>query len=346
MLCAQTLIDPTVFSGPLLTDAGWLDVGDGHRVAWSSHGNPDGLPVLVLHGGPGSGASLKQLDLFPLNACRVILMDQRGCGRSTPLGLLTANTTARLVQDVTALRRHLGIRRWLLVGGSWGATLAMACAQADPQACLGVLLRAPFLASEADLQWFCVDAGRMRPQAHAHFTGLPALKACRGAPTVTQLLDAYADAFTQGDVSALNRWLYWEATLEQVLQPPTPEALIPSPERLPVLMARARIQTHYLRHQCFVDSARLRHGLRTLASVPCAIVQGDMDWVCLPGNARAVQQAWPGAVLHTVAHGTHSPFQGQMPWAVSHLVCQFVAHRRFTAVADCSALAQACAARA
>jgi proline iminopeptidase len=341
MFCAQTLTAPPVFTGPLLTDAGWLDVGDGHRVAWSSHGNPAGLPVLVLHGGPGSGASLRHLDLFPLNACRVILMDQRGCGRSTPLGLTAANTTARLVQDVTALRRHLGLKAWLLMGGSWGATLAMACAQDDPRACLGVLLRAPFLASEADLHWFCVGAGSLRPQAHAHFTGLPALAGQQGAPSVAALLNAYAEAFAQGDVSALHRWLFWEATLEQVLCPPTLASAAPSPDRLPALMARARIQSHYLRQQCFLDSTRLLAGLRTLASVPCAIVQGELDWVCPPANAWAVQQAWPGAVLHTVAQGTHSPFQGQMPWVVSHLVCQFVAHRRFASAAHCSTLAQA-----
>ena len=245
--------------------------------------------------------------------------------------------------DMEKLRVMLGIDKWLILGGSWGATLAMAYVQHEPEAIAGVLLRAPFLASEADLQWFCVDAGRLRPQAHAHFTGLPALEGLHGGISVQNLLPAYADAFARDDVSALNRWLFWEATLEQVLRPPSLPSVTPPPERLSALLARARIQTHYLRHQCFLDTGLLLDGLRPLAALPCAIVQGELDWVCPPANACAVQQAWPGAALHMVSQGTHSPFQGRMPTVMSRLVFHFVAHGRFP-TGDCSSLAQACAA--
>ncbi len=321
-------------------DVGWLDVGDGHRMAWSAHGDRQGLPVAVLHGGPGSGASLKHLAFFPLDRCRVILMDQRGCGRSTPLGATDENTTAQLLRDVTALRHHLGIERWLVVGGSWGATLAMAYAQADPAACLGVLLRAPFLASEADLDWFCLGAGRLRPEAHAYFLGLPELMGRQGALTVREVLKAYAKAFAQADEAALRRWLFWEATLEQVWQPPTPEAWVLPPERVPAWMARGRIQTHYLLHGCFVDAGPLLQGLGALAAVPCAVVQGDMDWVCPPANGWAVHQAWPGSVWRPVPQATHSPFDGAMPEVMRQLVCHFVAHRCFAGAHECSILAQ------
>jgi len=317
-------------------EEGVLPVGDGHAVAWSAHGHPQGLPVVVLHGGPGSGASLKHLDFFPLDRCRVVLMDQRGCGRSTPLGATHANTTAHLVHDIAALRRHLGLPAWLVVGGSWGGTLALAYAQAEPEACLGVLLRAPFLPGPAALHWFCLGAGGLRPEAHGHWLGLPALANYPERHTVPGILHAYAHAVGEpGDDGreALTRWLHWEATLERWHQPPVWTGEPPPADRLGALQARARIQLHYLQQGCFVDVAALLAGVRSLAQVPAAIVQGDCDAVCPAGLSWAVHRAWPGSVWRAVAQGTHAPFDGEMPAAMRQLVCQFVAHQRFSGTA-------------
>ncbi len=334
-----------------------MPVGDGHGVAWSAHGHPQGLPVVVLHGGPGSGASLTHLDFFPLDQCRVILMDQRGCGRSTPLGATQANTTAHLVHDIAALRQHLGVPAWLVVGGSWGGTLALAYAQAEPEACLGVLLRAPFLPGPAALHWFCLGAGRLRPAAHGHWLGLPALADGPARHTVPGILQAYGDAFEQafdrtfdravdqaldqGDDpaglreggDALTRWLHWEATLERWHQPPVWTGAAPPAARWRALLARARIQLHYLQQGCFVDVPTLLAGLRGLAQVPAAIVQGECDAVCPAGLSWAVHRAWPGSVWRSVAGGTHAPFGGEMPVAMRQLVCQFVAHQCFSGTA-------------
>jgi proline iminopeptidase len=319
-------------------------VGDGHRVHWSAHGNPAGLPVVVLHGGPGSGSSARHLSFFPLDRCRVVLMDQRGCGQSTPQGGLEANTTAHLVRDVVALRRHLGVAAWLVVGGSWGATLAMAVAQADPAGCLGVLLRAPFLGGADDLDWFCAGAGRLRPQAHAHFLALPGLAGAGPAPAAAAVIEAYAQALAQGDVAALQRWLHWEATLEQVQSPPDVAASWPPPERQAELLARGRIQTHYLRHACFLAPGALLAGLASLGQRQAAIVQGTLDWVCPPANAWAVHQAWPHSRLYWVSGATHSPFEAAMAEAMKQLVFHFVAHGCFPDGDRCSVLAQSGAA--
>ena len=150
---------PSLSSALCLQDSGWLDVGAGHRIAWSRHGTPDGMPAVVLHGGPGSGSSARNLEFFDLARWQVVLFDQRGCGRSTPLGDIAHNTTADLVDDIEALRQHLGIARWLVVGGSWGATLALTYALRHGQHCLGLLLRGTFLGQQADIDWF-VDGAR------------------------------------------------------------------------------------------------------------------------------------------------------------------------------------------
>ncbi len=146
-------------------DQGLLDVGEGHRIHYEVCGNPGGLPVVVLHGGPGSGASPLQRRFFDPAASRIVLFDQRGCGRSLPSGSLEGNDAAALVRDVERLRRHLGVQQWIVFGGSWGASLAIAYAASHPEACLGLVLRGVFLTGSRDLEWFFGGAAALLPQA-------------------------------------------------------------------------------------------------------------------------------------------------------------------------------------
>ena len=166
-------------------NTGWLDVGQGHRIYFEQSGLPTGLPVVFLHGGPGSGCSPRQRQLFDPARFHLVLFDQRGCGRSEPQGSLQANTSEHLIADIERLRRHLGVARWLVVGGSWGAGLALAYAAAHPAACLGLVLRGAFLGRTSDLDWFFQQARQMLPDAWTS-------------------LAAQAPAAAQGD---LLRWL-------------------------------------------------------------------------------------------------------------------------------------------
>lgn len=306
--------------------SGWLDVGDGHRLWWSRHGTPGGRPAVVLHGGPGSGSSTRHLAFFDLTRWDVTLFDQRGCGRSEPPGCTEHNTLPHLVADVEALRRHLGLPAWLLVGGSWGATLALAYVACHRASCLGVLLRGAFLGDAADLAWFLHGARALRPEAHADFT--------LGQPAHT-LLAPYHAAFHHGTPdeaqAALHRWLNWEAALAAP-QHAAPASVTPPPPdsaETAGLLVRARIQTHYLLHGCFLPPGGLLAQAQALSTVPCVVLHGRQDLVCRPVNGWAVHQAWPGSVMHWVDEAGHEPFHPAMQRAMQHQLACFAEHGRF-----------------
>ncbi|WP_294638761.1 alpha/beta fold hydrolase [uncultured Aquabacterium sp.] len=306
--------------------SGWLDVGDGHRLWWSRHGTPGGHPAVVLHGGPGSGSSTRHLAFFDLTRWDVTLFDQRGCGQSEPLGCIEHNTLPHLVADVEALRRHLGLPAWLLVGGSWGATLALAYVARHRASCRGVLLRGTFLGDAADLAWFLHGARALRPETHTDFT--------QGQPVHT-LLDQYHVAIHHGTPdqarAALRRWLSWEAALESPLQEAGPTVTLPaegSPEAAR-LLARARIQTHYLLHGCFLPPDGLLAQAHALSTLPCAVLHGRQDLVCRPLNGWAVHKTWPGSVMHWVTEAGHAPFHPAMERAMRHQLAHFAECGRF-----------------
>lgn len=317
---------PSLSSALCLQDSGWLDVGAGHRIAWSRHGTPDGMPAVVLHGGPGSGSSTRHLEFFDLARWQVVLFDQRGCGRSTPLGGIAHNTTTDVVGDIEALRQHLGIARWLVVGGSWGATLALTYALRHGQHCLGLLLRGTFLGQQADIDWFVDGARAVRPAAYAAFAEGQAPHA---------LIERYAEAFRSGDAAkahrALVRWLRWEAALEAPIEPPPdgPDVPAPGTPEADRLLARGRIQTHYLRQRCFLKDSELIEGARGLGHLPGVLLHGTHDLVCRPANAEAVHAAWPGSVLHWVPGVGHAPFEPAMQSAMRQQLAHFLAHGRF-----------------
>ena len=263
--------------------SGYLPVGDGHRLYFEECGPADGLPVVFLHGGPGSGCTPAQRRLFDPYRYRAILVDQRGCGRSQPLGALAANTTAHLVADLETLRQALAIPAWIVFGGSWGSTLALAYAQAHPARVAGLVLRGIFLGSREEIAAYCRELGV--PDSEAGGTDVA----------------AWAYSILHGAAPAAERsaraWLDYERA--RMGEPPL--AALPDAGQ----MAKARLQMHYLAQDCFLASGKLLAGVEALRGIPAALVQGLVDPVCPPAVARRLHQIWPEAAWLPVAAGGH-----------------------------------------
>ncbi len=282
--------------------SGWLDVGDGHRMAWEVSGNPRGIPVVFLHGGPGAATAPPYRRFFDPAFWRIVLFDQRGCGRSSPNADLEANTTAHLVADIERLRVHLGIARWLTFGGSWGSTLALAYGQAHPERVLGFVLRGVFLFRPAEVEWFMTGMGRFFPEAWRAFTG-------HLAPHErVDLLAAYHRRLTDSDpavqLAAAREWCASEESCAR---------LLPRPDRGTMddaaCLAMARIECHYMVNRGFLEPGQLLANLPRIAHLPAAIVQGRYDMVCPPATAEELARAWPGARLALVPDAGHSAME-------------------------------------
>lgn len=304
---------------------GWLDVGDGHRMYYEQCGWIEGLPVVFLHGGPGSGCSPRHRQLFDPQRCRVILFDQRGCGRSLPRGLLHGNTSDKLVADIEKLRLHLGIERWLVVGGSWGAGLALAYAAVHPASCLGLVLRGVFLGRASDLDWFFQQARQLLPDAWEALA--------QQAPLAARAdLLRWLNAGLQGEQpqQALTRakaWEAWEAAMSQHQSvPPRPEL---SQADAAALVDKYRVQSHYLMNRCFWGDVGLLERARSLATVPTAILHGRLDWICRPEAAWELHHSLPGSRLQWVDGCGHSPFEPAMAQALALAVRHYATHGHF-----------------
>lgn len=279
--------------------SGWLEVGDGHRVWYEQCGNPAGVPVVFLHGGPGSSINPNHRRFFDPAFYRVVLFDQRGCGRSTPLGATHANSTVHLIGDIERLRIELGIARWLLFGGSWGSTLALAYAQARPSVATGMVLRGLFLASQAEVAWFLTGLRLFLPEAWERFVVGIDDRSTDG------VLRYFSDAASAGDAGAAARWNAWESAVMAVGEAatsPSSGASAPDASGLP----RVQVQLHYLIHRCFLAPEQLLQGLAAIQHLPAILVQGRRDLVCPPGTAYTLQQHWPAAELRMVEEAGHS----------------------------------------
>jgi proline iminopeptidase len=302
--------------------AGWLPVGNGHRLYVEQCGQPEGPPLLFLHGGPGSGSSPRHRQLFDLRHFRVVLFDQRGWGRSQPRGSVQAKTSAQLVADIEQLRQHLGIERWLVVGGSWGAGLALAYAAAHPAACAGLVLRGVFLGRPSDLDWFFQQAGALVPAA---WEALAAL----APPGARGDLLGWLHQGLQGEQALLyaSAWEAWEASLAQQ-QPVLPRTGL-TPDEAAALVDKYRVQSHYLTHGCFWGETDLLARARELGAVPTAILHGRLDTICRPQAAQDLQQQLPGSRLQWVEGCGHSPFEPAMARALAQAVRHHADHGDF-----------------
>jgi proline iminopeptidase len=287
-------------------DQGMLDVGDGNRVHWEVCGNPNGKPAVVLHGGPGSGDSPFWRRLFDPAAYRIVLLDQRGCGRSTPDAAdphtsLAANTTEHLIADVELLREHLGVERWLVLGGSWGATLGLAYAERHPDRVSELVLFSVTNTSRREVEWVTRDMGRIFPEAWARFRD-----AVPEAERDGDLADAYARMLEDPDPAVRERaaieWCRWEDV--HVSTDPAHE---PDPRyEDPVFRMRfARLVTHYWRHAAFLEDGRLVREAAKLAGIPGALIHGRMDISGPADVAWKVAQVWTDAELTLIAGEGH-----------------------------------------
>jgi proline iminopeptidase len=280
---------------------GFLPEVDGHRVRYEVSGNPGGVPVLFLHGGPGSSAKPDHRRYFDPARYRIVLFDQRGCGASQPAGGVAANTTAHLVGDIERLRALLGVQRWILFGGSWGSTLALAYAQAHPQAVLRLILRGIFLASRAELDWYFNGLEEFIPEARERlFEPAPGASWAALVKTYEALLN-HPDPTAAAAAAA--RWSAFESAVMSigeatVMPPPAGDGA--------GLLARARVQVHYLAHECFLRPGELLDNVARIAHLPATLVQGRLDFVCPPRTAVALHRRWPGSRLVMVEQGRHA----------------------------------------
>lgn len=277
-----------------------LDVGDGHTVYVEQCGNPQGVPVVVLHGGPGGGSSPMMRRFFDPGRYRIVLFDQRGCGRSRPHASVEANTTAHLIADIERIRVTLGIGRWILFGGSWGATLALAYAQAHPARAAWLVLRGVFLGTQAELDWFYGGgAGRFFPDLWARFVdSIPEAER-------SDLIAAYRARLFSGVFAQETRfarlWSDWENALATV----EPRAFFDTP--VDYARAFARLENHYFSNGCFLASdGVLLDEMWRLSGVRGTIVQGQFDMICPPVTAWQLHRAWPGSTLRMVPMAGHA----------------------------------------
>lgn len=301
------IIRPFDLFPPLLpVVSGFLERDAGHRLYWEQSGNPEGLPVVFLHGGPGAGSAPTYRQFFDPARYRIVLFDQRGAGRSTPHASIEANTTWHLVADIEALRSHLGIARWLVFGGSWGATLGLAYGMRHPDRCAGFILRGVFLGRDEEVDWFFRGMPRFFPEAGQAFADfIPAAER-------SNLLTAYQARLTDPDPAihrpAAQAWAAYETACSSLLPPtatPTPTFTMEGDAALSL----ARLSAHYFRHRMFLADTPILDNLADIRPLPCTIVQGRYDMVCPIATAESLHRAWPGSEWVVVPDAGHSAFE-------------------------------------
>lgn len=284
---------------------GLLAVGEGHKIYWECAGNPNGEPVLFLHGGPGSGCNELHRRYFNPDHYNIILLDQRGCGRSLPHGALEGNDTLSLIADLESLRIALGIEDWVVFGGSWGSTLAMSYAQSHPQRCRALILRGIFLGSAYEIDWFLFGMGRFFPEARAMLHG--------PMPDVPDaaLLETYYERLTSSEsdihLPAAFAWSGYEASCATLLPSPVPayESDYSSGDA-DFALALSRLEAHYFTHRCFLAENEILDKIPAIADIPAVIIHGRYDLICPVEVAFKLHAVWPRSRLEIVPDAGHS----------------------------------------
>jgi proline iminopeptidase len=283
-------------------ETGQLDVGDGHSLYWELSGNPDGKPVVFLHGGPGGGSSPEHRRQFDPDKYKILVFDQRGCGRSTPYASLEANTTWHLVDDIEKLRTEVAkVQKWMVFGGSWGSTLSIAYAQTHPDRVTELVLRGIFLFDQYEIDWLYREgADSVYPDKWDEFISVIP-EGERG-----DYVEAYRKRLTSSDAEeqlrAAKAWSAWEAATVTVLPSEETVEHFTSPE---VAVAIARIENHYMANGGWLDEGQLLRGAEKIRHIPGVIVQGRHDTCTPPKAAWALKKAWPEVELNIVPDGGH-----------------------------------------
>lgn len=290
-----------------------LKVDDIHEIYIDESGNPDGIPVLFVHGGPGSGCEFNSRCFFNPEKYRIVLFDQRGAGRSKPHTELNQNTTADLLSDMEQIREHLSIDQWVVFGGGWGATLSLAYAEKFPERVLGLILRGVFLGRRQDIQWYCEDgASRFFPDHWEDFVG-PVNKYRAQNSLEASCVDAYFELMQQDNelaqMAAAKAWSTWEAHTS---------GMHPNPRLIKHFSdggrahARCLIATHYFKNDCFLEPDQLLKEASVLRDIPGLIVHGRFDCVSPIDNAHELRKAWPTSQLYIVREAGHSAAEPAM----------------------------------
>lgn len=308
---------------------GMMQLDELHAMYWEECGNPDGIPVVYVHGGPGGGSSPEKRCWYDPDAYRIILFDQRGAFRSTPLAEVERNTTQLLVEDMEKLRRMLGISKWLVTGGSWGTTLSLAYGQTYPDACLGFVLRGVFLGSPDEIEWFLRGMRRFFPKAQEDFVKwIP-------QPERHDILTAYEKRLFGKDedarMDAARRWFKYTESCSLLRHDP---ALVEEAAKNDtVVYGTGRLDAFYFRNSMFLEPGQLIKDIARIAHLPVAIIQGGHDVIAPPVAAYTVHRAWPGSVLHIVPDAGHSPSEPGIRRKAIEVLEYFKRNRRFDAAA-------------
>ncbi|NHZ42153.1 prolyl aminopeptidase [Massilia aquatica] len=313
---------PTCLFPPIQpTRHGMLQVDALHTIYWEEAGNPKGIPVLFLHGGPGAGLSPQHRRFFDPQQYRIILFDQRGAGKSTPLGEWRENTTQLLIDDIETLRAQFGVDKWLVFGGSWGSTLALAYGQAHPERCLGFILRGIFLCTAAEVDWFLHGVRWFYPELYDEFVA-PIPEAERA-----DLLTAYTSRMLCDDPA-----VYWPAARAWSRFEGRRVFLLPQPEDTAsdtLDLGVGRLESHYMANGGFLREDQLVQDVGRIAHLPCVIVQGRYDVICPPLSAHRLHQAWPGSRMRMVADAGHGALEAGIAKALVGATEQFKRSGRF-----------------
>ena len=300
--------------------ATWIDRSHGHKVYVELSGNPHGKPIIFLHGGPGGGTNPKQRQFFDPAHYKIILFDQRGCGQSKPLGEVNGNTTADLLFDIEAIREHLEIKSWIIFGGSWGSALALAYATKYPQCIKALILRGIFLSRNTELDWFLNEVQAFFPEAYQRLTHfLPEDKR-------DDLIKSYSELVFSNDLKisspASIEWNRFEVSLLKLL-PQIEENISLTKEDIQNEIARARVQLHYIKDQCFIDGKKILEEIKKLKDIPTTIIQGRYDMVCPPITAYELHQCMPHANFIMVPDAGHSASEPSMTHALIKATDQY-----------------------
>ncbi len=279
-----------------------------HTMYFEQSGNPDGVPVLFLHGGPGSGASAIHRQFFDPAFYRIVIFDQRGAGRSTPLGEMRNNTTPLLIADIEALRVHLGIDRWVVFGGSWGSTLALAYAEHHPARVRALVLRGIFLCRWSEVEWFLLGLRHVFPEPWRKFTGQ--LPAGTDTGSARAILETYYRLLSDPDpaihLPAARTWSIYEGSCSTLMPSAATVANFATDQ---VALGLARIEAHYFMNNIFLPDNFLLDNIGRIRHIPTTVVQGRYDMVCPIISADDLLQAFPEADYHIVCDAGHSAFE-------------------------------------
>jgi len=284
-----------------------------HTMYWEVSGHPHGVPVLFLHGGPGGGCSPEHRRFFDPAIFRIVAFDQRGSGNSTPNGEIIENSTPNLIRDIERLRSYLGVRQWMVFGGSWGSTLGLAYGQAHPDRCSAFVLRGIFLGRKSEIHWFLEGLKHVFPEAWRKFIEI--------VPPEERddVLKAYCKRLFDPDPAVHMPFAYQWSTYEGSCS-----TLLPNPELVHHFaqesLSLARLEAHYFAHDCFLEPNQLLDNVYRVAHVPASIIQGRYDMVCPVVTADELARAWPSARYTVVADAGHSVWEPSIRVAVMHEV--------------------------